>query len=183
MFDYIKLGFEHILDPQGYDHILFILALCASYTIRQWKQLLFLVTAFTVGHCLTLLLSGLRIVSISPDLVEFLIPVTIGITALYNLFTKDASHSGRFRYAIALIFGLIHGLGFSNFFRALTEPGESIVVPLLSFNIGIELGQLIIVAAYFGILGVASIYGICQDKLKKGISILVLLQVIYMLCS
>lgn len=144
---YLNLGFDHILDVQGYDHIVFIVALCAIFTIKEWRKLLVLVTAFTIGHSLTLALSALDIVKIDKDLIEFLIPLTILITALLNVIRPPVSRSGiRLHYALALGFGLIHGMGFSNYFRALLSRSQSVVQPLFAFNVGVELGQLVIVA-------------------------------------
>lgn len=144
---YFELGFDHILDIKAYDHILFIVALCAIYTIAQWRDILILVTAFTIGHCVTLVLSGLKLVNVNADLVEFLIPLTILITALFNVLNKKSS-GGKFKwnYLMALFFGLIHGLGFSNYFKALIGEEENIVSVLLPFNLGVEGGQLVIVA-------------------------------------
>ena len=105
---YLQLGFEHILDLQGYDHILFIVTLCAIFAISQWRKLLVLVTAFTLGHCLTLALSALNIVSIDAGLVEFLIPLTILLTAVYNIVKKDHSNMS-IHYVMTSLFGLIHG--------------------------------------------------------------------------
>lgn len=145
---YLELGFEHILDPNGYDHILFIIALCALYRYFEWRRILILVTAFTVGHSLTLALSALKIVTVDSNLIEFLIPTSILLTALYNIWKGDSEHQRvMINYGIALFFGLIHGMGFSNFFKSLLGREESITGPLLSFNIGVELGQIIIVAA------------------------------------
>lgn len=143
---YTKLGFDHILDPRGYDHILFVVALCAIYLLKDWRKVLILVTAFTIGHSLTLAISSLDIISISASLVETLIPITIVLTCIYNIFKtalKDEKHI--VNYLIALGFGFIHGLGFSNFFKALIDEEESIVAPLFYFNVGVELGQIIIV--------------------------------------
>lgn len=143
---YLQLGFDHILDLNGYDHILFIVALCAVYTAGQWKNILILVTAFTIGHSLTLALSALDIVVFRAEVIEFLIPLTILLTALFNVYKKDyKSHQVNINYALALFFGLIHGLGFSNYFKALLGREESIIAPLLAFNIGVELGQIVIV--------------------------------------
>jgi len=147
---YTQLGFEHILDPKGYDHILFVVALCAVYNYRDWKKILVLVTAFTVGHSLTLALSVLKIVRISPDLVETLIPITIILTCIYNMVKgKVENQKNIFGYLMALFFGLIHGLGFSNYLNALLSKDESLTWALLSFNVGVELGQIIIVGATF----------------------------------
>lgn len=144
---YLKLGFEHILDPQGYDHILFVLALAILYRPKQWRKVIVLVTAFTLGHSLTLALSALDLVKVNAQLVETLIPITIVLTALYNIFVhKDSSKKLQANYGLAAGFGLIHGLGFSNYFKAILGKEESVFMPLLSFNIGVELGQIIIVA-------------------------------------
>ncbi|TLV00438.1 HupE/UreJ family protein [Dyadobacter luticola] len=149
---YLQLGFDHITDSNGYDHILFIMALCTIYTLIDWKKVVILVTAFTIGHSITLALATLGLVSIKPEWVEFLIPITIVITACLNFFYKipkssfsQIEPSSKSRYPLALFFGLIHGLGFSNYLRALLGNEADIVNPLLGFNIGLELGQLIIV--------------------------------------
>ncbi|MEM9545354.1 MAG: HupE/UreJ family protein [Bacteroidota bacterium] len=147
MFDvYTRLGFEHILDPKGYDHILFVIALCAIYTVKEWKKVLILVTAFTIGHSLTLALSALKILTISASLVETLIPITIILTCIHNiLLGRMNNEKPGTNYLLALGFGFIHGLGFSNFFKAMLGQEESIVGPLFYFNVGVELGQIIIV--------------------------------------
>ena len=143
---YLKLGFKHILDINAYDHVLFIVALCAIYLIKDWKKVLILVTAFTVGHSLTLALAVLDIIHIPADIIEFLIPVTILITALHNVVGNPDHHSRvNWYYLLALFFGLIHGLGFSNYFKALLGSEERITFPLFAFNVGVELGQIIIV--------------------------------------
>lgn len=151
---YLRLGFDHITDPRGYDHILFVVALCAVYTLRQWRQVLVLVTAFTIGHSITLALATLRIIQYKTEHIELLIPITILITAFTNFFfqepvTRRLSRSNlldrSWRYGLALGFGLIHGMGFSNYLRSLLGREATIVKPLLAFNIGLEIGQLIIV--------------------------------------
>ena len=149
---YLQLGFEHIADPNGYDHILFVIALCAIYTLRDWKKVLLLVTAFTLGHSLTLALATLQIISFRSDVVEFLIPITILITAIVNLFHRIAKttlvteeKSSALRYPLAIGFGLIHGMGFSSYLRSLLGDESSIFQPLLAFNVGLELGQIMIV--------------------------------------
>ena len=146
---YFKIGAQHIADWEGYDHILFIMALCLRYLLQDWKKVLILVTAFTIGHSITLALSVLNIVNISTHWIEFLIPVTIVITALSNVLQPNTEPKTRFPfvYFMALIFGLIHGLGFSNYLKSLLGKNESIVGDLLAFNLGLEAGQLIIVAA------------------------------------
>lgn len=147
---YLQLGFEHISDLQGYDHLLFIITLCAFYSWKDWKRILILVTAFTIGHSITLALSALDIIRIDQQLVETLIPITIFLTAIHNVWVKQQGGNSRIHsnYWIALFFGFIHGMGFSNFFKALTG-GESIIMELFAFNVGLELGQLLIVGIFF----------------------------------
>ena len=154
-FIYLRLGFDHITDPRGYDHILFVIALCAVYTIRQWRHVLVLITAFTIGHSITLALATLWLIHYSTALVELLIPITILITAITNFFFREAKMRVRttpqtsrrwWRYGLALTFGLIHGMGFSNYLRSLLGHEANILQPLLAFNIGLELGQLLIVS-------------------------------------
>lgn len=146
---WFSTGLEHIADWKGYDHILFILALCGVYGLRDWKQLLILVTAFTLGHSLTLALSVLDILNVKSAVIEFLIPITIVLTCIMNLTDlKRISQRGfRIRYLAALFFGLIHGMGFSYLLKSLLGKEENIVSPLFAFNIGLEAGQLLIVAA------------------------------------
>ena len=185
---YLRLGFEHITDPMGYDHLLFVAALTAT-DLGRWRRLFWLVTAFTVGHSVTLVLSTLDLIRVSNQLVEVLIPLTILGTCIVNMVSEGAnqafeearragspaaaaggsglgadaassanaapslgtaprhSRDARIRYGLALTFGLIHGLGFSNFLRAALGSAESITLPLFAFNVGLEVGQLAIVAA------------------------------------
>ena len=149
---YLGLGKDHILDyANGYDHILFVLALCAVYKMGDWKRVLILVTAFTVGHSITLALATLSIVNVRTDIIEFLIPVTIFITALSNILRRtERFQSPRLKsnYSYALIFGLIHGLGFSNYLKAILGQDERVVTQLLAFNLGLEFGQIIIVVLF-----------------------------------
>ena len=148
---YLQLGFEHISDFEGYDHMLFVITLCAFYSWRSWKKILILVTAFTLGHSITLALSAFSVISVPQQLVETAIPITIFLTAVHNVWTKaDHGQGGRIHYLLALFFGFIHGMGFSNFFRALTG-GESIVMELFAFNVGLEIGQIIIVVFFFAL--------------------------------
>ncbi|SOD95664.1 HupE/UreJ family protein [Spirosoma fluviale] len=157
-FIYLSLGFEHITDPRGYDHVLFVIALCAVYTLPQWRQVIILVTAFTIGHSLTLALATLQLIQYKTALIELLIPVTILITAIANFFfeepktwlTPDRPQKRSWRYVLALLFGLIHGMGFSNYLRSLLGREANIIKPLLAFNIGLEIGQLVIVALILG---------------------------------
>lgn len=147
---YFQLGWEHILDPAGFDHMLFLVTLCAMYSWRRGLQLIILATAFTVGHSLTLALSALGWVRVPADLIETIIPLTILLTALYNLFRAErgAESAVGWHYLLALVFGLVHGLGFSNFFRALHPESDGIVYELFSFNVGIEAGQILIVLLF-----------------------------------
>lgn len=149
-YDFFKLGIDHILDPNGFDHILFVTTLCVLYDTYQWKNTLILVTAFTIGHSLTLALSAMDIVRINPNLVETLIPITIILTAIFNIITvfnkQPRNQSIQINYLLALFFGLVHGLGFSNYFRAIMGRTQDIIKPLFAFNLGVEAGQIIIVA-------------------------------------
>ncbi len=145
---YLHLGIKHILDIQGYDHILFIATLVAVYKIKDWKKVIILATAFTLGHTTTLALATLRIINVPQALIEFLIAVTIFVTGFVNLFKKDDKFDPRFhwiKYMVAMFFGLIHGMGFSNYLRYLLGQEANIVKPLLAFNVGLELGQLVII--------------------------------------
>ncbi len=151
---FLQLGFEHISDVQAYDHMLFIITLCAVYRVKDWKKILILVTAFTIGHSLTLALSALSIIRVPSDLVELLIPITILLTSLHNISTRSNKFIFKkisVNYLLALFFGLIHGMGFANYFRSLFGEMGNIVKPLFAFNIGIELGQLLIVLVFFGL--------------------------------
>jgi len=154
-FTFIRLGFDHITDLNGYDHILFVLSLCAVYTLWDWKNVLILVTAFTVGHSITLALAALQILSFDSALIEFLIPLSILITCLTNL-VQQSGRNGQIvqerkllRYFFAVFFGLIHGMGFSTYLRSLLGQSSEIVSELFAFNVGLELGQLLIVVASF----------------------------------
>lgn len=156
---YLQQGLNHISDLGAYDHILFIVSLAAIYSIKQWKPLLLLVTAFTIGHSVALALATFEIVNINSALVEFLIPVSIILTCIWNLvqlhYTKNrrveeqkkvfhVEHFSKTSYSIVIFFGLIHGLGFSNFLRFMLASDETIFTPLLAFNLGLEFGQILI---------------------------------------
>lgn len=145
---YFKLGWDHIIAWDALDHLLFVLALSAIYLIGNWKQLLILVTAFTIGHSLTLALSVYDIVSVDDKWVEFLIPCTIIATAVLNLVEKNYQpRSLRLNYFLVLFFGLIHGLGFANAIRFMLAKDQSVGWSLFGFNMGLEAGQIIVVAA------------------------------------
>lgn len=143
---FFSLGWHHIISIDALDHILFVTALAAIYIFKDWKKVLILVTAFTIGHSLTLALSVYDVIRVNDHLVEFLIPVTILITGIFNLFQKDfRPKSLQLNYFFALFFGLIHGMGFANSIRFMLAKNESIGLPLLSFNVGLEAGQILIV--------------------------------------
>ena len=145
---YLHLGFRHIMDWEAWDHILFVLVLTIRYQWTDWKKLLVLITAFTIGHSITLALSTLNWINFPTALVEFLIPVTIVFTAVSNYWVNSFDFRSKYPliYFLALFFGLIHGLGFSTFLKSMLGKEESILAPLFTFNVGLELGQLLIVS-------------------------------------
>jgi HupE / UreJ protein len=180
---YLELGFKHISDITAYDHILFIVALCAIYKISEWRKVLILVTAFTIGHSITLALAVFGMISFPQKTIELLIPVTIFVTCLYNILRAKSQKSDsifnknlNINYFFAMFFGLIHGMGFSNFLKAMLMPGEEtqLVKQLFAFNIGIELGQLLIVAIILVISFVAlNLIKIKQNYWNIGLSTIV----------
>lgn len=148
---YFQLGLEHIADLQAYDHLLFVVVLCVAYTFDQWRQVLILITAFTIGHSISLALATLDYLPIPAALIELLIPITILLTAIGNILPfmeNKFNQNKKIHYGLALFFGLIHGMGFSTYLRQLLGSEESILQPLLAFNIGLEIGQLLIVACF-----------------------------------
>jgi len=144
---YFKLGLTHVLDYNAYDHVLFLTVLVATYTFYEWKNVVGLVTVFTIGHTISLILASYDIVNVSSNIIEFLIPITIFITALYNLLTVGKNNNSRISilYATTLFFGIIHGLGFSSFFLSTTGSKGVEILRLLEFALGIEAAQLIVV--------------------------------------
>ena len=146
---YFQIGYHHIVDPRALDHILFIIALSLRYQVGDWKKLVILVTAFTIGHTITLTLSVFNLLDLSRRWIEFLIPITILLTAFSNLFVKKFTFKEKFPaiYFFALFFGFIHGLGFSNDLKSLIGSGNNLVLKLLAANIGIEAGQILFVTA------------------------------------
>jgi hypothetical protein len=149
---YFKEGWQHIISASALDHQLFIVALTAIYLIKDFKKVLILVTAFTIGHSLTLALSVYNLVQVNDKLVEFLIPCTIIITSIFNVIQKDISQKAvRLNYFFALFFGLIHGLGFANTIRFMLAKDQTIGWSLFGFNIGLEVGQIIIVSIILAI--------------------------------
>ena len=162
---YFGLGKDHIADLNGYDHILFVAALCLGYLPRDWKKILLLVTAFTIGHSITLALSALDLVKVSIKWVEFLIPVTIVLTALFNTRSLEGFEKRNMKvvYSLTTFFGLIHGLGFSNYLKSLLGKDHSIITQLLAFNLGLEAGQIIIVAIIM-LLSLICVQGLKIDR-------------------
>lgn len=147
---YFNLGLRHVLDWTAYDHVLFITVLVAAYSFNEWKKTIWLVTIFTVGHTLSLALSTFEIVIVRSDLVEFLIPLTILLTALYNLTNagkKSRNQKIQVLYFATLFFGIVHGLGFSTYFKMISGSATNVALPLLEFALGIEVAQIIVVIA------------------------------------
>jgi len=146
-FLYFKIGLNHVLDFAAYDHILFLIVLTVVFNMNQWKKVVWLVTLFTLGHSITLALSAYGILILKMDLIEFLIPLTICVTGIINIFRAQKSQTGKenTNLIFAPIFGLIHGLGFSNYFKMMIGKEEDKLFPLLEFALGIEASQIIIV--------------------------------------
>ncbi|MFC2188807.1 HupE/UreJ family protein [Peijinzhouia sedimentorum] len=152
---FLKLGFEHIADVKGYDHILFIVALCAIYTIKDWKGILWMVTAFTLGHSVTLVLATFELIYMKQEIVEMLIPITIFLTCVFNIVIhrpdSNFRNTAKIKYGTAAVFGLIHGLGFSSYLRSILAMQDSVILELFAFNVGLELGQILIVFITLGL--------------------------------
>ena len=147
-------GWEHIVDIKAYDHLLFVMTLCAAFKLSQWRQVLIIITAFTIGHSGTLILSSLDIIPTNPKLIDLLIPFTIMITAVANIINygkKGKLSDTKIKYIIALVFGLIHGLAFASNFKFMLFS-DNIIMPLFLFNLGIEVGQLFIVLLFMAAL-------------------------------
>tara|TARA_B110000003_G_scaffold266026_1_gene292491 strand:- start:4030 stop:4605 length:576 start_codon:yes stop_codon:yes gene_type:complete len=143
-------GWEHIVDVNAYDHLLFVMTLCAAYKLKEWKQILIIITAFTIGHSGTLVLSAFNLIPTNPELIDLLIPFTIMLTAITNIVNYDNKRKfsdAKIKYSIALVFGLIHGLAFASNFKFMLFS-DDILIPLFLFNIGIEVGQLFIVILF-----------------------------------
>jgi hypothetical protein len=170
--DYLSLGWDHIIDVKAYDHLLFVMTLCALFTYREWRKILVIITAFTIGHSLTLALSTLNWVLLPQEWIEVMIPLTIIITAIANILHRDRDvHSTTFTremmisYSIALFFGLIHGLGFASNFKFMLGEEGSIVKQLFAFNSGLELGQIAVVLSFMGLQFILSkLFNIAQRE-------------------
>ena len=143
---FLELGFYHILNFDSYDHILFVIIISVSFIFKDWKRLLILISIFSLGHTLSLLLGLYNVLNLNVNITEWLIPLTIFFMALYNIFTAGKfSRHPYFSYGVVLFFGLIHGLGFANAFDQLVGSNESTLLSVIEFAIGIELGQCIVV--------------------------------------
>ena len=156
---FVQLGFRHITDIEAMDHILFLLALAAIYRPRDWRSALWVVTAFTVGHSITLALAVTGAIRLPMKLIEFLIPVTIVATCIENIIVRDRDRAplhGRYRPVFAGVFGLVHGAGFANYLRDLFV--DRVALPLFGFNVGIEAGQLVVLA-------IAALFLVAADRL------------------
>ncbi len=172
---YFDFGFEHILDINAYDHVLFIVSICLLANFNSWKKLLILVTAFTIGHSITLALSALEILKIPSIFIETAIPITIILSAIDNIYQSGKEEQFSPKYILILFFGFIHGMGFSNYFKALLGKEESILSPLVPFNIGVEIAQLLIVGLSLIILYLLNRMGIKQKYLTIGGSVLIII--------
>ena len=142
---YLRLGYEHIVNLAGLDHIIFLVALMAAFQPKSWLRIVIAASIFTIGHSITLSLAAFDLVKVDKDLVEFAIPLSIVVTALFNLTKAGKSEKPRSKYWIAGIFGMIHGLGFANYYNMLTLGDSNYWSALLPFNLGVELGQLMVV--------------------------------------
>ena len=162
---YLQLGWEHIISSDALDHQLFILALVAIFSFKDLKKVLILVTAFTIGHSVTLALSAFDIIRFPSNWIEFLIPCTIVFTALDNLiFSKNVEKLIKLNYFLALFFGLIHGMGFANSVRMMLAQEQSITIPLFGFNVGLEIGQIALVIIVLSIFYLLSTFLKLQKK-------------------
>lgn len=174
---YFDIGWFHIMSWEALDHLLFVLVLTAGYLLNDWKKVLVLITVFTIGHALTLVLSIVDVVRFSSEVVEFLIPCTIFITAVLNLTRKAYNpRSLKRNYFLAFFFGLIHGMGFANTIRFLMAKDDSIALNLLGFNLGLEAGQIVVVAGVL-ILSyvVVNVAGLKRNWWVGGLSVFALL--------
>jgi len=181
---YMILGINHVLDWNGYDHVLFLVALALPYTFRQWKSLLLLVSTFTVAHCLSLVLSIYGLVPVNMEFIEFLISVTIFCMAIFTCIVsvKDKYQKGNLRYILTALFGIIHGFGFSNYFKMLVPVKEEQVITLIGFATGIEIAQaLIALFMLFLAYVVSTKLNVKKEQYMMGMSIGVLFVTLPML--
>jgi len=184
---YCKLGINHVLDWGAYDHVLFLSALTAPFTFKYWKKVVVLATLFTIAHCLSLIFSAYDIINVDVELIEFLIPLTILLTAFFNIaqvFLVPGKNKAYLLEFATTFFGIIHGFGFSNYFNMLVSEEEEKIGPLLGFASGIEISQIIII---FSILTLAFImqnkFGMKQSVFTVLISSAIVLLTIPMLIN
>lgn len=170
---YFQIGWKHILSWDATDHIYFITALAIIYSFQDWKKVLVLVTAFTIGHALTLYLSALDVFRFSVEWVEFAIPCTIVITAASNLFiSSEKKTKGMLQYLFALGFGLVHGMGYANYIRMMLSSNQNLVGSLFSFNIGLEMGQILVVGMVLSLKWLLAKYNlISANRLTIAVSV------------
>lgn len=166
---YVKLGFDHVMDPGAYDHVLFLIALAAPFSFKEWKKVIVLATLFTIAHCLSLALSAYGLLRMDTSLIEFLIPVTILATAIFNIFYTRGLHKMGWHLIATTFFGLIHGFGFSNYFNLLMAEEEEKLIPLLGFATGIEISQVLV------ILGILLLIYLIHKLLKTKLTTLTVL--------
>ena len=178
LFFYGDLGFFHVLDPNGYDHVLFLTALALPFGFSQWRRVFWLATLFTVTHCFSLALAAYGLVAIDSGIIEFLIPVTILLTALYNIYLTRPQSAGGSSLRVHLLstagFGLIHGFGFSNYFGMLMSGETAKTGPLFGFAFGIEVAQLLVL---LGVMAISSVFigfvGLERNGYIRWVSILI----------
>jgi hydrogenase/urease accessory protein HupE len=182
---YFKIGWEHILSWDATDHLLFMVALSIVYTYRDYKKVLVLVTAFTIGHAITLYLTALDQIRVNTNLVELLIPCTILMTSLFNiLYSSDQQKGMRLQYGIALCFGLIHGMGYANYIRMMLASDQHLIWGLFSFNVGLEMGQIVAVLVVILITWLCSkISWLSRKYLIASVSVCIGLASIYLIIS
>ncbi|MFV0604995.1 MAG: HupE/UreJ family protein [Niabella sp.] len=176
---YFVEGWKHIISTNALDHQLFIIALAIIYSFKEWKKVLILVTAFTLGHSLTLALSVLDIFRLPSAITEFLIPLTIVFTTLWNIFFFTKNKITHSNYWLALFFGLIHGMGFANSIRLMLASDQSIVTGLLGFNVGLEAGQILVVLLVLVLINILTI----TLKLKRKVYIIPVSVIILLLSA
>jgi hypothetical protein len=163
---YFKVGWTHILSWDATDHIYFITSLAIIYTFLDWKKVLVLVTAFTIGHAITLYLSALDLFRFNIEWVEFAIPCTIVVTAATNLFLRpEVKTKGVLQYSMALGFGLVHGMGYANYIRMMLSKNQDLLWSLFSFNVGLEMGQILVVILVLCIQWVLAKYKIVNTRM------------------
>ena len=179
---FLKLGLDHVLEWEAYDHILFLIVLAIVYTVFDWKKVIGLITLFTLGHTLTLALSAYRILNIDVNIVEFLIPVTIMITAIVNILTMKRNQNTNINLGLSFFFGTVHGLGFSTYFKMIIEDTDAKLLPLFHFAIGIEIAQILMVLLILIFTYIAQgVFKISKQNWVLFISVIVIVIVIPML--